>query len=439
MKSDNISSVENKLYNIPLFGKKVGLKNIERLILEMDFILPLTDYLNKTKIIHVTGTNGKGSVCSMLRTIYDKEGYTVGMFTSPHIEHITERIQFNNNNVNEKLFIEGYECIRTIVDRIKEEGIIPTFFEWVFGIALYCFAVKQPEILIIEVGIGGRLDTTNVLPQKALSIITPIGLDHQNILGETIEEITNEKAGIIKHNGKVVLYNENSVVENIIDRITADIGAECYKVLPNRTKIYETSQLGIDFSIGNKYYCYEKLRLPVCGTYQIENASITLTAIEALKDILPVSDDSIQKGIHAFHWVGRFESVAENLIVDGAHNELGAITLVNTIKKMYGDSKVDLLFAIKEGKNSNEIIQVFENSGCFDRIYVVDLSILKSEPKEVLISKFKMGKDKVIPVDQLRPFLKMYCTSMKERLLIGAGSLYLVSEIIKIVQEEDLK
>jgi len=435
---DILIDVESELYNIPLFGKKVGLKNIEQMIIELDKVLPIIDYLNNTRIIHTTGTNGKGSVCNMLSEIYVKEGYSVGLFTSPHIDHITERVQLNNNNVSEDLFIEGYKCIYYIVEKLGKKGIEPTFFEWVFAISLYCFVTLKPDILIIEVGIGGKLDTTNVLPQKDLCIITPIGLDHQGILGDTIIEIAKEKAGIIKANNKVVFYNELKEVEKVVDAVARENEAIIYKVLPNSKKILNFSQLGIDFSIHNKYYCYEKLRLTVCAKYQIENVSIALTAVNALLDILPVTKSSISYGIKAFYWPGRFELLTKNLVVDGAHNELGAKILIDSIKFMYGNRKVDILISMKEGKNVDEVLKVFRESGCFNHFYIVDLTIQKPVPKEILMKKLKMNSDKVTLISELKLFLMHYLNQSLDQVLIGVGSLYLVSEIRKIILEEEL-
>ena len=193
MKSERLNKVETQLYSIPLFGKKVGLRNIEWIMEAMGKVVNLVDFFNESKIIHVTGTNGKGSVSSMLSRIYAEEGYSVGLFTSPHIHQVTERIQFNNENVDEALFVQGYQQMLKLKDEMKLLDMEPTFFEWIFGICLYCFGIKRPDIAIIEVGIGGRLDTTNCIPRKDCCILTPIGLDHQELLGDTVEAIAMEK------------------------------------------------------------------------------------------------------------------------------------------------------------------------------------------------------------------------------------------------------
>lgn len=436
MMNKKMKAVENDLYSIPLYGKKVGLNNIARLLDELDKVLEVKFFLNKTKVIHVTGTNGKGSVCKMLTNIYSEQGYSVGMFTSPHMNHIRERIQISQKNVDEVLFLTAYHCVFEIVKKLNKEDIQPTFFEWMFAIALYCFTSLKPDILVIEVGIGGRLDTTNILPQKTLSIITPIGLDHQKILGDTLSDIAKEKAGIISKKSKLVLYNQEEDVETIIDTVSKELDSTCYKVLPLDYKILESSQLGIDFSIHNKYYYYENLRLPVCAPYQIQNLGTALTAIEVLQNELPVSLDSIYKGTLSFQWPGRFEKLHNRLIVDGAHNELGASTLMESLKFAYENVSLDLVLAIKEGKNTDGILKVINDYQLFQRIYVVDLTIQDSVPKEIIKDKLKLEEDKVVLVDDLRNFLLEYLNNSGESTLIGAGSLYLVSEIREIILEE---
>ncbi len=432
MKQEQLTHIETKLYKIPLFGKKVGLLNINRLMEELENIINLADLFKCTKIIHVTGTNGKGSVSNMISRIYKKQGYSVGLFTSPHIDCITERIQFDNKNVEEDLFVEGYRYVNQIVDKLNLEGLEPTFFEWIYAIALYCFGKMKPDILIIEVGIGGKLDTTNSLPRKDLCIITPIGLDHQNILGDTIKAIAFEKSGIIKEGNKVVIYNNSKEVENIFDQEIARKKAVSYKIFPKSLKILESSHLGIDFSLYNKYYYYVRLRLPVLAKYQLENAAIALTAIEAMKDVLPVDFVNIEEGLLEFHWPGRFEEIKEGLIIDGAHNKLGAETLLESIDAFYLEHKPDLLIGMKEGKNVQEILRVITSSKSFNHCYVVDLTIQKSVPKELIANELKKEYDNVVLVDDLKEFLTNYNYSKKQT-LIGAGSLYLISEIRKII------
>jgi dihydrofolate synthase / folylpolyglutamate synthase len=431
-----IEFIEAEIVKIPLYGKKVELENIKRLLKELNKDINLEEYLLKVPIIHVTGTNGKGSVCNMLSRIYKNAGYRVGLFTSPHIDHITERIQINNSNVDEKTFQEAYYRVQGICEQLKKEAIIPTFFEWMFSIALVCFYKKACDFLVIEVGIGGRLDTTNVLPQKALSIITPIGLDHQHLLGNSVESIAREKSGIIPTRGKVVVYNDQVVVDEVLSQVMREKEAICYNVLPLEKKVLQSSHLGIDFSIHNKYYKYDSIFLPTVCDYQMDNVGIVLTAVFALQESFPVTYEHIYSGIKAFYWPGRFEMLHRYLIIDGAHNEMGAAKLVETLKKLYGNQPLNLLIGIKEGKNYEEVLNLFCESNLFVQFFVCELTSTLSFSKELIGSHIKSKGGQVSMVNDLKVFLQGYLEN-PDTMLIGAGSLYLMSEIRKSLTKED--
>ncbi len=430
MKSEKITHIETEIYSIPLFGKKVGLSNIKLMMEGLESYVNLVDLFNSAKIIHVTGTNGKGSVSAMLSEIYKAQGYRVGLFTSPHIHQVNERVQFNNQNVSESLFAIAYEAVKAIADKLGQVGVEPTFFEWLFAIGLYCFAVEKPDIIIVEVGIGGRLDTTNAMPRKDLCVLTPIGLDHQDILGESISDIALEKAGIIQEGARVVLCNDNQEAEAVIDERVRQTKNKYYKVLPNILKIHEQTLSGIDFSLHNKYYYYEKLRLNVSAGYQVNNAATALTAIEAMRDILPIDEASIRLGLEAFHWPGRFEQISNHLIIDGAHNELGIMNLLQSIDQVMPNQKPDLLIGMKEGKNVAEVLQIIGEANRFKRYYVVDITIQKSIPKEYIARELRRYYEEVHVVEDLEWFLKNYGYS--EGTLVCSGSLYLISEIRQI-------
>lgn len=431
-----IEFIESEMFKIPLYGKKVGLENMKRLIREIDKAIPIVDYLEMTPIIHVTGTNGKGSVCNMLSRIYAQAGYRVGMFTSPHMDHITERIQINNENVGVDLFSNAFHIIDSICSRLKTEAIEPTFFEWMFSIALICFYKAESDFLVLEVGIGGRLDTTNVIPKKILSILAPIGFDHQHLLGNSLEEIALEKAGIIQEGGKVVLYNDQPEVNAIVWKKAAEKNAQCYNVLPATKKIGITSHLGIDFSVYNKYYKYDSIFLPTVCDYQIDNASIALTAVAALQDHYPVNEDQVLAGLRAFYWPGRFEVLHKNLIIDGAHNAMGAEKLVDTLRKLYFDQAINLLIAIKEGKNYEDILNIFADAQIFQKVYIYEMHSTPSVSKDTLQERLQKKGYHCTVVEELHSFLEDYLQN-SDTLLIGAGSLYLMSEIRKAIVKED--
>lgn len=438
MDKEQLHQLNTLMKAIPLFGKKVGLHNIEMIIALMNDTLPISSYLESVHVIHVTGTNGKGSVCKMLSEIYDASGYKVGLFTSPHIDVITERVQINNENVSGELFYEAYQCVKSICDALIEKGVEPTFFEWMFSIALYCFCKKELDVLIIEVGIGGRLDTTNVLPQKDLSVITSIGLDHQDILGETLLDIAKEKVGILPKKGRLVIGNIDKEAEAVIRQIAVKKEAILCKIQPNDYKIIDFTDKSIDFSVHNKYYNYECLRLNTCARYQLENASISLMCVYALRYIIPVKKEEVVLGFNQFFWPGRLERIHERIYIDGAHNVLGMTTLLQTLKAVFISEPLDLLLGMKQHKDYSTVIHLLMKSGLFKNIYLVDLSTGNGIEKDLLYSEVIKYTDTVYYIENLADFLRKRLREQGVSVLLATGSLFLTSDIRKIFQEEAL-
>ena len=436
MDKEQLHQLNTLMNAIPLFGKKVGLHNIEMMIALMNYTLPISSYLESVHVIHVTGTNGKGSVCKMLSEIYGAGGYKVGLFTSPHIDVITERVQINNENVSGELFYEAYQCVKKICDELNEKGVEPTFFEWMFSIALYCFCKKELGVLIIEVGIGGRLDTTNVLPQKELSVITSIGLDHQDILGETLLDIAKEKVGILQKKGRLVIGNIDKEAEELIRQIAVKKEAIVCKIQPYDYKIIDFTDKSIDFSVHNKYYNYECLRLNTCARYQLENASISLMCVYALRHVIPVKEEEVISGLNQFFWPGRLEQIHDGIYIDGAHNVLGMTTLIETLKTVFSAQPLDLLIGMKQHKDYTRVIQLLINSGLFKEVYLVDLSMGKGIEKEVLYSEVIKYTNAVYYIENLDAFFKERLREQRSSILLATGSLFLTSDIRKIFQEE---
>ncbi len=437
MDKEQLYQLDTLMKAIPLYGKKVGLRNIERIITELNTIIPLVEYLNSVHVIHVTGTNGKGSVCKMLSEIYTEQGYCTGLFTSPHIDVITERIQINNNNVSGELFYDGYQAVLKICERLKTEDIEPTFFEWVFSIALYCFYMKKAKVLVIEVGIGGRLDTTNILPKKELSVITSVGLDHQDILGNTLTDIAIEKTGILPKNGRLVLGKIDKEAEKVIRQIAVKKEALVYNIQPNAYEIMDFTDKSIDFSVHNKYYNYERLHLNTSAHYQINNALIALLCIHVLQDVLLVDESSVKSGLDRFFWPGRFERIQEGIYIDGAHNVLGVTTLLESIALLSESKSYDLLLGMKQHKDYKAVIRLLLQSGWFKNIYLVELSGGIGVSKQELYDEVSQYSDSVYYVEDLQQFLQERLYKQSALRLLATGSLFLTSDIRKILQEEE--
>ena len=318
------------LYGLQRFGIKLGLENIERLLDELcsGVCVKRPALASIPKVIHVAGTNGKGSVCAMMDSICRAQGHRTGLFTSPHLVTFRERIRVSGEMISEEAVAKGLTTIRNLVANWNPH---PTFFEVVTALALEHFADAKVEIVILETGLGGRLDATNAI-QSDVSVITPIDFDHEKWLGKTIFQIAAEKAGIIKPAVPVVSAAQRPAAGKVI-RARA---TECQAPLEFVTKPYETP-----------------IALP--GSYQKQNASLAIAALRAAK--IDIADSRIAQGLGSIEWPARFQMWDSRTIIDGAHNPAAARVLAETWRDVFGDQRATLILAILSDKNLRGICQ----------------------------------------------------------------------------------
>ena len=290
------------------FGVRLGLDNIAKL-LEL-----LGNPQDKLKIIHVAGTNGKGSTCSFISTILTESGYKVGLYTSPFLETFTERIRVNGINIPEEDVARIVTIIKSKIEQMVSEGYsYPTEFEIVTAMAFYYYCEQKVDFVALEVGLGGRYDATNVIKNSEVSVITSISLDHIGILGDTVEKIAYEKGGIIKENGTTLVYDQSEEVKNVIKQICKEnnatyIEAKFDDIKVKQSDIYsQTYDCIID---GEKY---EDLEIKLIGEHQINNSILALNTIKYLKEKhnLNITEDTIKKGLINTKWPGRIEKIKE--------------------------------------------------------------------------------------------------------------------------------
>jgi dihydrofolate synthase/folylpolyglutamate synthase len=424
---NELNQITEQLYNIPIFGKPVGLKNIQRIFDGLYESYALQEYLEKVKIIHVAGTNGKGSVCRFLQGIYEEAGYNTSMFTSPHMHDIRERIQIGGQLVEQELFIEAFYAIEILVKKMSSENLFPTFFEWLFGMYMYCSMKSQCQLLIVEVGIGGILDTTNVLPRKDLSIITSIGLDHQHLLGDTIEAIAAQKSGIIMKDVPVIYDGSQASVAHVIQENCTQKGGYSINGSPFEVTIHNILEKRIAFSIVNKYYKYEEMCLKIVGSYQFVNLNLVLTAVHQLQNIMTVSDEHILNGVKQVYHQGRFEVIDEQVILDGAHNELGIKALIDSLKFYYPFKRFNVMIGVKEGKNYEAMLRDLVESNLFDMFYVCQDMTFKSVDYEHIEKVLSHLGVKFKRVNNTGQFINEQRN--QDRQLVVTGSLYMISQI----------
>lgn len=415
------------LLNIPKFTGKNSLEDTKI------FLAKLGNPERKMKIIHIAGTNGKGSVCAYLRSILMEMGFSVGTFISPHLIEVNERIQVNGIPVSGGELLEAFERILLKVQQGKQnEGsnYHPSFFEYLFFVAILVFEKRMPDYVILETGMGGRLDATNTVEKPLISIITKIGMDHMQYLGETQELIAGEKAGIIKQGVPVVYAADSPVVSNVIQRKADSLGVKTFPVSNNDYAFLNFKNKTIDFSYHSRYYDYVRLCLDTAAFYQMENASIALSAAEILFPNGEVTPQIMQSGVYKTHWEGRMEEICPNVFVDGAHNEDGIQAFLTSVRQDCCVGSRSLIFGAVSDKAYAQMIKQITESGLFLSIAVVNMDNGRALSADELKNTFERQGVTALSVwpDVGSAYEAFERKRGDEDLIYVAGSLYLVGE-----------
>ena len=322
-------------------GTKPGLERITELLSR------LGDPQKELKFIHITGTNGKGSVAAMLTATLNAAGYRVGRFTSPHLRFYNERINVAGQDISDADLCILAEEMKPAVEGMVEK---PTEFELWTAMAMCYFKKRACDVVVLEVGLGGRLDSTNVIPAPEVAVITNLALEHTEYLGDTIGKIAFEKAGIIKPGCDVVLYGQGEEAQSVIRAKCAECGCELTITDETQQKLHESGLGGQVFT----YRSREKLRLRLIGTYQYRNAAVALDAIDVLKKRgFAISEQAVAEGFANVVWPGRFEVLRREplVIVDGAHNPNGVEELAKCLNTYLPGKKVTFLMGVLADKD----------------------------------------------------------------------------------------
>ena len=424
-----MSSIEEYILNIPKFAGKTSLDNTKYLLNKLDISE------EELKIIHVAGTNGKGSVCSYISNVLVKAGKKTGLFVSPHLVKMNERIRINNEPVSDELFNEAFYKVKDISVNMEKEGYKhASFFEFLFGMAMLIFKEQKVDYIVLETGLGGRLDSTNIFEKPVMTVITSVSMDHMDILGDRIEMIASEKAGIIKKKVPIVFYGENEAVKKVIIKKAEEMQADYICVDKASLSNVKKNNKFIDFSLNNRYYCEEHFAVNSQAYYQAENAAIAATALAGLND-KDLSVDIIKDGIRTSRWEGRMEEILPEVFIDGAHNEDGVRAFLETAGLMKDGSQI-LMFSAVADKAYEKMIQEICSSEVFDMYVVCAVNYEKRAMQaSALESIFKKYTDKpVYAMESAREaFEKSLALKAADNKLFIAGSLYLVGEIKEIV------
>lgn len=418
------------ILDIPKFAGKHTLADTKEMLGK------LTGSRIESKIIHVAGTNGKGSVCAYLQSILRAAGFHVGMFISPHLETMRERILYDGEMIPQESFVKTFELVREESDRQKEKH--PSFFEFLFLMGMCYFKEKKPDYIILETGLGGRLDATNCIAKPKLCAITEIGFDHMQYLGNTLAEIAGEKAGIIKSGTPVVYLDKREETSRVIEQTAAMLETTAIAVKKSQIGRPVMRKKSIDFSFGNGYYRYDNLILRTTAAYQTENASVALVAARSLKEER-IDDEAIRKGLYDAFWPGRMEEILPHVFLDGAHNEDGIEAFLQSVSASAEETKKGkrlLLFGVVADKQYDKMIGRIAASDLFSHIAVTVLASDRSASVDKLKVAWAQYKTADCSFHESAEEAFHYIQSIQKEAdtIYIAGSLYLVGQIKTLVR-----
>ena len=396
----------------------------------MDALMALIGWPSEgQKIIHVTGTNGKGSVCEILGQILKCEGYKVGAFNSPYLDEPNECIRINGEKISDDKLTRYVSQLVPIVNTLEEKNLKPSGFELLTAIALLYFKDSKVDYTILEVGLGGRLDATNIIQTSSLSIITKIAIDHKNFLGDTLEAITKEKAGIIKKKGLVVVSRQEKGVMEVIEDTVKKQNAKLYVMEPEEVKLIQMTEEMVWFR-----YKKEAYSLNLIGTYQAYNASIAIEAIRVLNQngLARIHQASIKNGLMQVKWPGRFEKMMEHppSFIDGAHNVDGIKALTETLSKLPRRKTIALVGILKD-KEVEQMVSII--GPCIEQ-FVVTKPLNPRAMETKALSKLLKPYGKVYVEEDIEEALKLairLADEIEDSQILGFGSLYMLGELRK--------
>lgn len=418
----------------PKFTKKNSLDHTRA------FLKRLGNPQEDMKILHVAGTNGKGSVCSFLASILHAAGKRTGLFTSPHLVDINERFVIDEKQVSDEAFLEAFRKVMDCVRAMQEEGYPhPTYFELLFLIGMVIFREEGVDYLVLETGLGGRLDATNSVAHPVVTVLTSISLDHTEYLGHTVAAIAGEKAGIIKEGIPVIYDASCKEAEEVILAKAEAMHAPAYGIRPDMYRISSETEKSIAFSIECGYYDGISLSITSAAEYQMKNAAEAVTAIRVLDPEKSVfTDEVIREGIARMRWQGRMETVLPGVIIDGGHNEAGVEEFVKTAKRLEKDFSVTLLFAAVGDKDYRHMIETVCRELRLSRVIVTEVGGYRSvdvkEPRR-LFEEFGQKEIKAIP--DVGEAFEEALREKGDGILFCVGSLYLVGSIKKILRDKE--
>ena len=426
------------IHSLLTLGIKPGLKRMEWMLER------LGNPERRLKFIHVGGTNGKGSTVSYIRHVLQEAGFEVGSFTSPYLERFHNRIQINGQDISDEDLLQVAKLVKPLADELATTELgSPTEFEVLTTMAiLYYSRVAYPDFIVWEVGLGGRFDSTNVVV-PILSIITNVGYDHIHILGDKIEDIAFEKAGIIKAGVPVVTGVGHPAALKVIEEKAEEMRATLYPI----HKTFNILANGYNekeqfFSFSSPFAQYENLSITLKGSHQLDNAAVAVMALEVLKQYYAIiwDEEHLREGLRKTEWMGRFEQISAQpiTIIDGAHNPEGMEALCRSIEQYYQGKKITMLFSAMRDKQIIDMLKHIE--AVVDRLILTQFDYVRAAKAQELLAQIE-GSDykwlmNITAADNWMDAYHTVADSVQENeVIIITGSLYFISEVRRTLKK----
>ncbi|NLY18622.1 MAG: bifunctional folylpolyglutamate synthase/dihydrofolate synthase [Clostridiaceae bacterium] len=389
---------------------------------------------DKLRIIHITGTNGKGSTAMFIAGILICAGFKTGLYTSPHIEGINEEIRINCKEIPDEDFAEYVMKVKAQADKMVEDGFDhPTRFEVLTALSFLYFYEKKCDIAVIEVGMGGRADATNIVLNPVVSVITKIAPDHTPLLGNSPEDIAYEKAGIIKKNGNVVLYPQEEKVLKVIKEVSDSKNARIYYADINQISDIQLRRGQLGFN----HPAYGRLQTPVVGIHQAYNAAVAIKTVEVLnKAGNTITKDAVKEGFFSAEWPGRFELLHTDpdFYIDGGHNPDAIRSLIETFRRVYPGKKANIIMGVMKDKEYETMVR--EISSIAKSFTAITPDNPRALPAENLAKVMHRYCNDVKFNDTIREAVRKLLTSVSnDEIIIATGSLYYIGQIRKMFKQ----
>lgn len=422
----NYQEIVNYIEEIPKFTVKNPPEHTKELLNR------LGNLQNRMKVIHVAGTNGKGSTCAYLASMLSAGGYRTGLFTSPHLVKINDRFRINGTIMSDDDFVKSFETVKRVIDEAGADGFAhPSYFETLFLMGIEYFYRKNVDYLVLETGLGGGKDPTNCVEKPLACIITSISIDHVQYLGDTIPAIASEKAGIIKPGVPVIYDAHTAEAAEVIRARAKELGSPAYALCPQQYELKEQSRQGIRFAFEG-----EELEIPYIAQYQMMNASLAYFTMKKLQPVHGIAGDTLKEGSRNVKWPGRMETILPGVIVDGAHNADGVGQFIKTVEQFRKGHRIVLLFSAVSDKEYEKMIRLICGRIMPDAVVTTQIQGERKILAEELADIFIAGGAKNVAAepDVKRAFEKAL-ELQQGGMVFCVGSLYLIGEIQALSRE----